>query len=427
VRSWLLATIAGAGLLAGAGLVTAPVHAAENYPSWSEVEQARGNEQAKQAEIRRITGLLDTLAAAAADAEALATARTAEYEQALDVLDTATGEADALQAEADSAQAKADEAVEYVGQLVAQMARTGSSDLTMSMLIDGRNADDLLTKLGTASKLADRTDDLYTDATAAKNIAKSLGGQAQVAQKELTKLAAQAEEALTAATAAATAATAAVDEQEANQDRLQAQLAVLTDDRMTIEQGYAIGEKKRQEIAAAAAAAAAAEAAARAAATAAAASSSSSPSSSWLAPAGDGGSSDGGWTMPIRSYGSYQAYGNRLHPIAKVWRLHAGADFGAPCGTPLYAASSGTVTFAGPFGSYGNLVVIDHGGGISTAYAHMFSNGLLVRTGAPVAAGQQVAAVGNAGLSTGCHLHFELRRNGVATDPIAYMRANGMR
>jgi murein DD-endopeptidase MepM/ murein hydrolase activator NlpD len=398
-------------------MVTAPVQAAEDYPSWSEVEQARGNEQAKQTEIRRITGLIDTLATAAADAEAIATQRSADYQQALDVLDTATGEAEALQAEADSARAKADEAVEHVGQLVAQMARAGGSDLTTSMLIDGRNADDLLTKLGTASKLADRTDDLYADATAAKNIARSLGAQARVAQKALTELAAQAEQALTEATEAAAAAAAAVEEQQVNEDRLRAQLAVLTDDRMTVEQGYAIGERKRQEIAAAAAAAAAAQAAARAAAV--------SPGS--LAPAPGGAASGNGWTMPIRSYGSYQAYGNRLHPIAKVWRLHAGADFGAACGTPLYAASSGTVTFAGPSGSYGNLVVIDHGGGVSTAYAHMFSTGVLVRPGTPVVAGQQVAAVGNAGLSTGCHLHFELRRNGVATDPIAYMRANGMR
>ena len=130
--------------------------------------------------------------------------------------------------------------------------------------------------------------------------------------------------------------------------------------------------------------------------------------------------------MPISSYGSYQAYGNRVHPIAKVWRLHAGADFGAACGTGIYAAASGTVTFAGPSGGFGNLIIVDHGGGITTAYAHMFADGVLVRVGAQVSAGQQIAAVGTAGLSTGCHLHYELRRNGVATDPIAYMRANGM-
>ncbi len=417
----------GIGLLAGPTVVSAPVQAAEDYPSWSEVEQARGNEQAKQAEITRITGLIDSLATAATDANAVAATRSSEYEEAVDVLDTATGKAERLQSEAASAQSKADEAVKQVGQLVAQMARSGGNDLTVSLLIDGQSAEDLLTKLGTASKLADRTDDLYTDATAAKNLAKSLGAQAQVAQDALAELAAKAQDALTAATEAATAAAAAVEEQQANEARLKAQLTVLTDDRMTVEQGYAIGEQKRQERAAAAAAAAAAEAAAAAAAAEAARAAAAPSSAASPAATAGGATSGGGWTMPIRSYGSYQAYGNRLHPIAKVWRLHAGADFGAPCGTGLFAAANGTVTFAGPFGSYGNLIVIDHGGGISTAYAHMFSNGVQVRVRSQVVAGQKVGEVGNAGLSTGCHLHFELRRGGVATDPIAYMRANGMR
>jgi hypothetical protein len=122
VRAGLLVTVAAAGLLASTAMITGPVQAAEDFPSWSEVEEARGNEQAKQTEIRRITGLINGLATAAADAQALATQRSTDYQQALDVLDTATGEAEALQAEADSAQAKADEAVEHVGQLVAQMA-----------------------------------------------------------------------------------------------------------------------------------------------------------------------------------------------------------------------------------------------------------------------------------------------------------------
>lgn len=72
------------------------------------------------------------------------------------------------------------------------------------------------------------------------------------------------------------------------------------------------------------------------------------------------------------------------------------------------------------------MVIIDHGGGVTTAYAHMFPNGVLVNVGQRVVAGQQVAAVGNDGVSTGCHLHFEVRRNGIATDPMAFLATQGV-
>jgi len=129
--------------------------------------------------------------------------------------------------------------------------------------------------------------------------------------------------------------------------------------------------------------------------------------------------------MPITSYSSYQAYGNRLHPVLGYYRLHAGDDFGAACGTGLYAASAGTVTYAGPYGGYGNLITIDHGGGVTTNYAHMFTAGVQVTVGQRVNAGQKIAEVGNAGLSTGCHLHFEVRQGGTATPPTPFLNGKG--
>lgn len=112
-------------------------------------------------------------------------------------------------------------------------------------------------------------------------------------------------------------------------------------------------------------------------------------------------------------------FGYRQHPILGYRKLHTGMDFGAPTGTPIYAADSGTVITAGWNGGYGNCVIIDHGGGISTLYGH--ASELYVAPGQTVQRGQPVAAVGSTGLSTGPHLHFEVRRSGEPVDPAPYI------
>jgi murein DD-endopeptidase MepM/ murein hydrolase activator NlpD len=104
------------------------------------------------------------------------------------------------------------------------------------------------------------------------------------------------------------------------------------------------------------------------------------------------------------------------------WRwgaMHQGIDIGAANGSPIYAADSGTVFYAGWMGGYGNIILIDHGGGRVTAYAHQ--SGFAVRGGG-VGRGQVIGYVGNTGDSTGPHLHFELRVNGNAVDPLPYLR-----
>ena len=109
-------------------------------------------------------------------------------------------------------------------------------------------------------------------------------------------------------------------------------------------------------------------------------------------------------------------YGYRHHPIFKSRRLHAGMDIPAPTGQPIYAAADGTVVKAGAYGGYGIAVVIDHGEGMSTVYAHQSQ--MAVRAGQTVLAGDTVGYVGSTGFSTGPHLHFEIRLGGRPTNPL---------
>jgi murein DD-endopeptidase MepM/ murein hydrolase activator NlpD len=129
-----------------------------------------------------------------------------------------------------------------------------------------------------------------------------------------------------------------------------------------------------------------------------------------------GGSS--GWGMPA-SGGVTSGFGMRFHPVLHRTKLHTGTDFGAGYGAPIYAAKSGTVIFAGWQTAYGNMVIIDHGGGFSTLYGHASS--LNVSGGQSVRRGQHIANVGSTGFSTGPHLHFEIRVNGSPVNPLRYL------
>lgn len=112
-------------------------------------------------------------------------------------------------------------------------------------------------------------------------------------------------------------------------------------------------------------------------------------------------------------------FGMRLHPILKTYRVHTGMDIGAPMGTYILAANSGVVSKATYSVSYGNLVMINHGNGISTAYAH--GSEILVEEGQEVKRGDIIMKVGSTGWSTGPHLHFEIIVNGTKIDPYPYV------
>lgn len=110
-------------------------------------------------------------------------------------------------------------------------------------------------------------------------------------------------------------------------------------------------------------------------------------------------------------------FGMRRHPILGYSRMHQGVDFAAPAGTPVYAAGEGRIAFAATRGDYGTTVVINHTGGISTLYAHLSAIQRGLRPGSLVRQGQVIGRVGSTGMSTGPHLHFEVRRNESPVNP----------
>ncbi len=125
------------------------------------------------------------------------------------------------------------------------------------------------------------------------------------------------------------------------------------------------------------------------------------------------------WPTP-GNYTITSHFGGRADPITGVWSNHGGTDIRAPYGAPIVAANSGVVIFAGWHYSYGNYVIVDHGGGIATLYAH--SSKLLVSPGQAVNRGDKIALIGSTGYSTGNHLHFEVRVNGVRKQPMDYLK-----
>ncbi|HGY55577.1 MAG TPA: M23 family metallopeptidase [Caldithrix abyssi] len=113
-------------------------------------------------------------------------------------------------------------------------------------------------------------------------------------------------------------------------------------------------------------------------------------------------------------------FGNRVHPVLKIERHHDGIDIKAPLGQPVYASAAGKVVFTGIDGGYGKVIKIEHPGGYQTVYAHL--DKISVKEEQQVEKGDQIGTVGNTGISAIAQLHYEVRKNGKAIDPLQFIK-----
>ncbi|MDF0512503.1 peptidoglycan DD-metalloendopeptidase family protein [Agromyces sp. H3Y2-19a] len=408
--------LAGALLVSVAvvGAVASPQAAfAADYPTWDEVEQAKADTAAGAAAVEEIEGLIGQLEVNVAETRAEAERRTDDLMVAQQKYDDAVTKAARIQAEADASAKEAADAERNAGQVAAQLYRSGAGDLSVNLFLeagDAKSTDALLSKLGSMNQMVERSSEVYSLAQEKQNAAAALGDQAEVAKAEREKLRIAAEEALRAAQEAQAQAEAALAESQAKKTELEAQLKFLKDAEAKTTAAYEEGERKRKE-----------EEERRR-------KEEERRRREAIENGSAGGVATSGWALPASGWIS-GGYGPREVICENGYcsnSFHYATDLATGCWSPIYAANSGVVTYAGWSGSYGNFVKIDHGGGISTGYAHIVDGGLLVGYGQWVSAGQQIAWTGTTGASTGCHLHFEVYDGWNRIDPVPFMAARGV-
>jgi len=376
-------------LSSGTVLATADAAYAKSYPSWNDVVKARKSEAATRAEITRIKSLIAALALEVERTQADAEAKGELYSIADAKYQEAALKAEELQAQADEAKVLAAESKRRAGEMIAGQYRSGSGDVATNLFMNAGDADDLLYSYGMADQFTAQTSGIYQKAIEDQNSAQSLTDQADVARELLEELKIEAEKAYAVAQDAAIKAAAAFEEQQTRQTLLAAQLEVLENRRKVTEKDYLAGVRERDKAAGG---------------------------------LGAGEISSSGWAKP--SGGRITSnFGYRVNPSG----YHLGTDLGAGCGGSIYAAHSGTVVYAGWNGVYGNFIRIDHGGGVETEYGHIMNGGIKVRYGQSIGVGTRIAQAGATGMATGCHLHFGVRVNGLVTNPVPFMRNQGIR
>jgi murein DD-endopeptidase MepM/ murein hydrolase activator NlpD len=399
-RLRLAAILITVGVLATGTIVATDNTAAyaTSYPSWGDVIAARANTAKTAKAVADIQAAIASLDAQVTKTQADAKAKGDLYATAYQDYQDAIYKQQQLQNQADAAAKASKQSEQQAGQFAAQLARSGSSSFALNLFLNGGDASNLLDSLGNAGKVSERANGIYEKAVQDKKAAQALSDQAAVEAKIRDSKRADAATALAAAQKAATDAASALAASEQHKTELQAQLAALTTKQSITEASYQKGAAIARKAAAALA-----------------------------AKRGAGVVQASGWARP--AVGVITApYGMRSDPDAGgAWRLHTGTDIAHGCLVPIYAAHSGTVSYAGWLGSFGYEIAINDGDGYGTAYAHIAAGQMFVGVGQHVNAGQNIARTGMTGGATGCHVHFEVRVNGVAINAQPFMRARGIR
>jgi len=382
----LVALALGAGLVAGATLSYAEPN--PDPKSQRELKEAIGEASAEEAAaiaaVREVQARRAELEAAAAALDRQIADASAREAAAQAEVDRVQAEVDGVQREIDRIQADIDASKEDFEESAATMYRNaGTGDSSLAVLAfaqdptDGISARRYLTDVSRQAEreidkygalqddLDDAQDQLEQQLDAAARAREAVAAE----RAEVERLRAEAEPARAAAEAEEVREAQMLAGISARRDEFEAQYAALQAEQQALGRGVSRGSGSGQL--------------------------------SWPC---DGDVSSG--------------FGYRVHPISGTRRMHTGLDLGCANGAPIHAAGSGTVTEAGVRGGYGNAVVIDHGDGLATLYAHQ--SRITVSVGQQVSEGEVIGYVGSTGQSTGPHLHWEVWVNGTPVDPMGY-------
>ena len=402
-----------AGILVGAMLVSVVASGIvyAGAASSSELKDKLSSLEDQKAEIKKE---LDSTANKVSDVEKTRAALQKEITLTKEEIETVKAYIERLQQQIDVKSTElesAQKALEAKEENFSQTVRTTyeQGDISyLEVLLNSSSFSDLLNRLDIVSTIMDDNKKIVAEYTAAKEDIQQKRDDLQKTQDEQVQyqdnLNYKAEELKSSEEqqkALQESLEAYQKEQKAEYERITSAMDTVSDQ---------IAEQSRKEAAAAAAAAAAAKKKGG---------SSSSSSGSSAGNLSSATLTSGTFTWPLPGYtNNSSAYGWRVHPIYGTRKFHKGEDIPAPTGTPIVAAASGTVTTAGWVSGYGNYTVINHGGGVMTAYGHQ--SAIHVSVGQRVTAGQTIGLVGSTGNSTGPHLHFEVYVNGATQNPMSY-------
>lgn len=383
------------------------------------IEQLKSNLDDTSADLRRVAAALEKTQAAIPVAQAKllkaqADERTAS--QRHDAMLIALDVARANETRAEEELAKTTDQISAARSRVAHFAAQMYQDQglgQLSVALDSTSPDDFATRIAMADTVLDVQAQSLGRLAAQQASANAQRAHLTALREDVARAEAQAAEALQQAAAARGTAATAKTELDALAVTQAAQTKALTAKQAAEQRRLADMQRESDRLAAVLRARAAAEKRAAAAREAAARAAARRSGRAYVPPRDSGGY----LSAPSSAWVSSE-FGLRWHPILHYWRLHAGRDYAGACGSPIYAAASGTIISAGWGGGYGNRIVIDHGihrgVDLTTTYNHM--SRFAVR-GGHVQRGQVIGYVGTTGLSTGCHLHFETRQDGTPVDP----------